>query len=157
MRRRSRGDDEYVDEVDADEASADSPLSIASCVRQANRAGRRWGLVARRRGDAVKLSEVVHSLDGGAICEVVETARHDVATIDDEHPFTAALYNRVGNGEIDLAERARRFDQMKRAEEKAKARELAEEMRERWMGRRRSVFIGPDLYVPAGLANRRRG
>lgn len=157
MRRRRRGD-EYVDEADAGEASADSPISVASLLRQARRAGRRWGLAAVRRGDRVRLVEETTSLDGGAgLCGTVDDARHEVATVDDEHPFTAALFNRIGNGELDLAARARAFDQKKRAEDKAKSRALAEEMRERWLGRRRATFIGPDLYVPAGLTNRRRG
>lgn len=153
--RRRRGDD-YQDEADREEQ--DSPLSVASCLRQARRAGRRWGLDAVERDGRVCLVEQTRSLDGGAgVCEIARGARHDVSTVDDEHPFTAALFNRIGNGELEVAARAREFDRLKRNAEKAKARETAEEMRARWLGRRRSVFIGPDLYVPAGLTNRRSG
>ena len=155
MRRRARGESEYVDE--ADSPPADSPLSLASTVRQANRAGRRWGLVARAEGGRAVLYEVAKSTDGGSgVCEVVEDARRRVASVDDEHPFTAALFNRIGNGELDLAARAREHDRRERAKEKAKARELAEEMRERWLGRRRMTFVGPDIFIPAGLTNRVR-
>ena len=156
MRRRARGDDEYVDEADSE--PADSPLSVASTIRQANRAGRRLGLEARQHGARVVLYEVVRSLDGGAgVCEVVETARHRVASVDDEHPFTAALFNRRGNGELDMAERAREHDRLRKKEERARAAQLLEEMRERWLGRRRMTFVGTDIFIPAGLTNRRGG
>ena len=62
----------------------------------------------------------------------------------------------MGNGELDLAARAREHDRRLRAVEMAKARATAEEMRARCMGRRRVTFIGPDVCIPAGLTNRAR-
>lgn len=129
----------------------DAPISPASLIEQVRREGEPWGLVPyydERRGK-VYVCEVVHAGDSrGGIYEDAEGPHRIIASVDDEHPFSAVLANRLHNGETDLAARAREYDRLVAAEQKRIDDARDAEIRARWRVRNKLVAL------PTGVVNR---
>ena len=130
--------------------SSTSPQTIADAVTSE---GRSWGLSARIIGDKVKVCDTVPvwRVEGG--CMVLDEVERPLCTVDDEHPFSGALHNRVSNGETDLARRFRETERREKAARAAAAAEFDRETKRQWTSRRR-IFAGPSGVIPAGLTNR---
>ena len=129
-------------------------LSTTSIARQVTREGRRWGLVPEVVGDAVKVCDMQHEAEAHhGLGEVTKKPRR-LCTVDEEHPFSGVLHNRVSNGETNMARRYQLADELEAKARQKAADELDDEIRREWATRRR-VTIGPrGLYIPAGLAER---
>lgn len=95
-------------------------------------------------------AEVHHGLG-----EIVRNQRIRLCTIDDEHPFSGALANRVMNGEHDLTARAREGRRLEKVAQQNIAAERRKEAKRLWRGRN-TITVLPSGIVPAGLAERAR-
>lgn len=87
--------------------------------------------------------------------EIRRGQRIRLCSVDDEHPFSASLANRVNNGEIDLAARARAGRQQRKKEQAEAREEKRREARALWRTRL-SIKVLPTGIVPAGLRERAR-
>jgi hypothetical protein len=135
----------------------DSPISVATLERQISREGKRWGVVPEYDPDdgRVRVVELVHRAEAHhGLGEVERGPYRRICTVDDENPFSAALANRVQNGETDLAQRFKRLRAQEEAEQRAKEEEQRAETLSLWRARRRIIAL-PTGIVPAGLAVRR--
>lgn len=129
----------------------DAPISPTTLCEQVAREGEPWGLVPfydEARGK-VFVCELVHGGESrGGIYEDTEGPYRIIASVDDEHPFSAVLANRLQHGETDLAARAREFDRLQALEEKRFEDERDAELRRRWRMRNQLVSL------PSGIVNR---
>lgn len=101
----------------------------------------------------VELDHVAEARNG--LGEVVKKPSRRICRVDDEHPFSAALANRVRNGETDLGARYRKYQETVKADEAKRREEWDREVRSIW-GARRRIIVTPDAILPAGLAERAR-
>lgn len=136
----------------------DSPISPATLRRQILREGKRWGLVPEYDANTgttrvVETVRVAASHDGVGTVEKVANRR--ICTVDDEHPFSAALANRVRNGEVDLAARYRMLDVLEAKANRTIEQARDAEIKARWLGRKKIIAL-PTGIVPAGLKERAR-
>lgn len=95
-------------------------------------------------------AEVHHGLG-----EIVRNQCMRLCTVDDEHPFSAALGNRVMNGELDLSARYRESRRFQKLAQQRIADERRREARQLWRGRN-TITVLPSGIIPAGLAERAR-
>ena len=135
----------------------DSPLSQASLVRQVNRAGKRWGLVADVDPDfGVGVAEVIHRAETKyGLGEIVKDGRWRLMTVTDEAPFSAVLGNRINNGETSIASKYREARRLEKEAQAKAAAELNAYAKDIWRTRNRITAIG-DMIIPAGLRERAR-
>ena len=129
----------------------DAPISPATLVEQITREGEPWGLVPYydvARGK-VFVCEVVHDGDShGGVYESTEGPHRIIASVDDEHPFSAVLANRLQSGETDLAARAREFDRLQKIEDERASEAHEREIKRRWRVRDQIISL------PTGIVNR---
>jgi hypothetical protein len=138
------------------------PISVASLKRQINRI-RRLGLVPVYDADAEKMrvcEEVPRIEVQGGIAVVRTGPWRQIASVDDDHPVAAVLHNRIANGEIDMASRARRADAIARRQAQGEMAELDAEIRAWWRERKRLRLIrtveGMHMQDVRGERRRRR-
>lgn len=135
----------------------DTPISRASLVRQIEREGKRWGLVPHDDPDMpIGVADMLHAAEVRAGLGEVTKAPRRLRTVDDEHPFSAVLQNRVHNGETDLARPYKERRRLEKMEHEARMRELYDEARAMWADRRR-IVAGAGGISSAGLKSKSRG
>lgn len=134
----------------------DSGVSSRTVARSVDREGRRWRLHARTFRGKVKVCDEVHvaRTNAGGMCDVTKTSRM-LCTVDDEHPFSAALACRVRNGETNMAARYEAHDELVSKEEQAEAAQTSGEARAAWKNRRRVSFVG-GMYLPPWAEREKR-
>jgi hypothetical protein len=128
--------------------------STASIERSAAREGKRWKLVTEVQGDSVKVCDLVYEAEvRGGFCDVRKVPRK-LCTVDEDAPFSAALNNRVQNGETNMAARYQRSDELRRQAVEKKSAEIEHQIRSEWKTRNRITVIGGRIFIPEGLAER---
>jgi hypothetical protein len=133
----------------------DRAISNASLVRQIAREGKRWRLIPDVTEDGrVGVARVDHRAEAHfGLGEVVEDSPYRLCSVSDDWPFSAVLWNRVNNGEVDLARAYKLARKRAQEAERAVFDARREEARRLWRSRRKIVAL-PTGIVPAGLTNR---
>lgn len=133
----------------------DDALSARSIKRQVDREGARWGLEGQIAADGtVKVCDRVHVAETRFGMGEVTKRPRILCTVNEDAPFSAALNNRIDNGETDIARRFRLHDEIEQQAMQKKIDETDAEIREQWKGRKRITFGPQGLFIPAGLAER---
>lgn len=129
---------------------SDCPVSVETLREQVDREGAPWGLCAVVEGDRVFVAEIVPQAEGSfGLVDVSDGPHRILCHVDDEHPFSAVLANRLQNGETDLAQRARNYDVFEKKKQAAEIEARDNEIRERWRVRKKIVSL-PGI----GIVNR---
>lgn len=125
-----------------------SPQTLCELVA---REGEPWGLVPfydEVRGKVFVCEQIRVGESVGGLLSVDERPLRIIASVSPDLPFSAVLANRLNNGEVDLAARAKKLDKIQKKRREAAAADYEADIRARW--RRRNLIMA----LPGQIVNR---